>query len=84
MQSSEIESMPYYEVEYTLENLMIDNKKQNEEQEAQQESISQGGMMKDAKGMMKSQQSGLSKSINTPKMPKISAPSISRPSGMKF
>lgn len=68
--------MYYYELEYTVENLTKDLKKQKDDQDEQQGDMSPKGMMSSTQKMMKSQQSSFGKSINTPKMPKMSAPRI--------
>jgi len=69
-QSSEIENWPYYELEYTIENLVDDLKKRNKENEDQQ---SQQDVSKYIG------QSNQMKSINTPKMPSLGkTPSIPR------
>jgi hypothetical protein len=76
--------MYYYEIEYTIDNLTKDLKKQNEGQEEQKAEMSPGSYMSQAQKSMKSQQSGMSKSINTPRMPKVSTPSIPRAGNLKF
>lgn len=76
--------MPYYEIEYTLENLMQDSKKQQEQQEDQQQQSTGSDSMKQAKSVLSSQQATVNKSINTPKMPKMSAPNIPKPGRMKL
>ncbi len=71
LQSSEIEDWPYYELEYTLENLkdFLEKKKKGEEEE--------NDKYKNDSSYRK-QKTDVGKSINTPKMP--SAPRISAPS----
>lgn len=76
--------MYYYEIEYTIDNLTKDLKKQNESNDEQKQDMSASSYMGQAHKSMKSQQSGMSKSINTPRMPKVSSPSIPKPGNMKF
>jgi hypothetical protein len=78
MQPSEIEQMPYYELEYTMQNLkdFLEKKKDSEKEE--QEGYKSSSMSRD----MKRQQSEMSRSINTPKLP--SSPSYKMPSSSGF
>ena len=74
IQPSEIEAWPYYELEYTIENLrdFLEKKKKGEDE--QNEKYNNSSMSRE----MKSQQSAMRSSINTPKMP--STPSYKMPS----
>ncbi len=78
IQPSEIEAWPYYELEYTLENLkdFLEKKKKGEDE--QNEQYGKPSMNKD----MKRQQSDMGRSINTPKIPR--APSYKMPSSSGF
>lgn len=60
MQPSQIEMLPYYELEYTVENLVEDLKKRNKES-TEQENTALGNTA----------QSNPMKSINTPKIPSM-------------
>lgn len=80
MQPSEIEELPFYEIEYTIENLTNDIKNRNEQEEEQAQKYDPGAYQSQASKMMKGQQSNYGKSINIPKMPSMpSSPRI--PSG---
>jgi len=78
MQPSEIEALPYYELEYTLENLkdFLEKKKDGEKEQGEQ--YNSNTMSRD----MKRQQSDMGRSINTPKLP--SSPSYKMPSSSGF
>jgi len=65
MQPSEIEALPFYEVEYTIENLTNDLQKKKEAEEGGAEGHDAGSYMKQGTKMMNNAKSG---SINTPKM----------------
>jgi hypothetical protein len=65
LQPSEIEAWPYYELEYTLENLKEYLEKKKGSEDEQNEKYSKSSSSRD----MKRQQSEMSRSINTPKMP---------------
>jgi hypothetical protein len=78
MQPSEIEAMPYYELEYTMQNLKDFLEKKKESEKEQQEEYKTSNMSRD----MKRQQSEMGKSINTPKLP--SSPSYKMPSSSGF
>ena len=77
MQPSEIEALPFYELEYTIENLTNDLKNKQEAEERQAEGHDAGSYMKQGKNMMSGAKTNVGKSINTPKMPKM--PSIRTP-----
>lgn len=62
--------MDYYELEYTIENLLDDLKKKNKSEEEEQKKYDSGSMMKSA-------QNGYKGSINIPKMPGLSVPNFS-------
>lgn len=84
MQPSEIEALPFYEIEYTFDNLSDDIKKRNEQEQTENGDMNPKSMMSQSQKSMKQQQSGFGKSINTPKMPSMpKSPSIPR-GGMKF
>lgn len=74
IQPSEIEAWPYYELEYTIENLkdFLEKKKKGEDE--QNDKYSKTSTSND----MRRQQQAMSSSINTPKMP--STPSYKMPS----
>ena len=76
MQPSEIENMPFYEVEYTIENLTNDLQKKQEAEQQQHEGHDAGSYMKQGTKMMNNAKSGNAKSINTPKMPNMKMPSV--------
>lgn len=65
MQPSEIEGLPYYELEYTVENLADDLKKKQKAHDDEQKS--QSGSQ--SSSMSKNPYSNIGKSINIPKMP---------------
>jgi hypothetical protein len=74
LQSSEIEDWPYYELEYTVDNLkdFLEKKKKSEDDQNQEYKNSTAGKQK----------SNIGKSINTPKMPgipKLNTPGIKMP-----
>jgi hypothetical protein len=71
LQSSEIEDWPYYELEYTLENLkdFLEKKKKHEDEENDKHKNNSS---------FSKQKSDMNRSINTPKMP--STPRLSTPS----
>ncbi len=66
-QSSEIENWPYYELEYTIENLADDLKKKQKAQE--DENKAQNTQQSSLTG--NNPYSNLGKSINIPKMPSL-------------
>lgn len=63
IQPSEVENMPFYEIEYILENLADENKKRNERQEDEQVNHN----MSKYTGDINKMKSNPFKSINTPK-----------------
>jgi len=68
LQPSEIEALPYYELEYTIENLIEDLKKRNKENDEQQNDT-----------LNNSAHSDSMRSINSPKIPNMGKiPSIPR------
>lgn len=63
--------MPFYEVEYTIENLTADIKNKKDEEE-QANAYNSSDHMNSAKKLVNNNGSNpLGRSINTPKMPKI-------------
>lgn len=75
MQPSEIEALPFYEIEYTIDNLTNDVKNRRDSEEEQMKNYNPSDYSKSAKKMMGNNSSNpLGKSINTPKMPKMPAP----------
>lgn len=66
IQPSEIEGLPYYELEYTIENLADDLKKKQKSQEDEQKQYS--SQTPSAKN---NPYSNVGKSINIPKMPSL-------------
>jgi hypothetical protein len=72
MQPSEIEELPFYEIEYTIENLTNDVKNRKDSEEEQMNNYNTSDYMSQAKKMTGNSQSNpLGKSINIPKMPKM-------------
>ena len=73
MQPSEIEALPFYELEYTIENLTNDlkNKRDAEEEQNQTGDYNASSYMKQANKMTSNAKSNYGKSINIPKMPKV-------------
>lgn len=72
MQPSEIEGMPFYEIEYTIENLTNDIKNRKDSEDEQMKNYNPSDYTNNAKKMMGNNGSNpLGKSINTPKMPKM-------------
>jgi len=76
MQPSEIEALPFYEIEYTIENLTNDLKNKQDAENGGENQQSASSYMKDGQKMISSaKMSGAGRSINTPKMPRM--PNIS-------
>lgn len=67
LQSSEIENWPYYELEYTVENLADDIKKRQKAQEEEEKEYSSNYL----KNNKNNPYSNLGKTINIPKMPSL-------------
>lgn len=64
--------MPFYEIEYTIDNMTKDIKNQNDSENDQMRNQNVPDYTSNAKKMMgNSGSNSLGKSINTPKMPKM-------------
>jgi len=71
MQPSEIEALPFYEIEYTIENLTHDLKNTKEAEQAQHDGADTSSYMQQGNKMLSGAKTGNNTSINTPKMPKM-------------
>lgn len=69
--------MPFYEIEYTIENLTNDLKNKQDAEEAQHSNMDAGSYMNKSSKMISGAKKNFGKSINTPKMPKM--PSMKSP-----
>lgn len=71
MQPSEIEALPFYEIEYTIENLTNDLKNKRDAEEEQSSAHNTSSYTNQSKNMLSGAKSNLGKTINSPKMPKM-------------
>ena len=85
MQPSEIENLPYYELQYTIDNLVEHLKK---EKEAQSDESGSGGTDKMTRDMNKSisqgQKQNQAKAPSMPKAPSMKVPSMPSMGSMKM